>query len=636
MATTVKSKESPKKKKQQQQNKEGRQSSSSSTGGGSFVTKYFLVILFLFACLSLFLNTRFTHVLMDDVSALEQFLLDSSHSSSLQKKLTSQSAGLGDVPVQDDDQHQVEGHHNIMEQSQNEQRSTNHHSLNCDKYGGPSYESAKEMIYWKDIPNDADHISPFHSQLGKTGPESSSKQFMTFEPDQGGWNNIRMAMETVLTMAFAMGRTLVLPPHQQMYLLGKKEKGQRNEFSFEHFFHMEEISEEHIGLDIISMKEFLQDHVMPGKFIDPRTKKPMYPPQNKTDWDGSSRKELKVLYEFLRNNITSTVLLWSPEECVAAFPKSTDPKDMDDLKGLTSKIKDSKGKFPDYNKFVDNPFPVDASPEDRLKENWAERKKLCVYDEPLQQSSWIHFPMSHEGPLESRLLVHFYAFLFFQDWQQDLKMKRFVRDHVRYIDEIQCAAARVVEGIRQHALKRTNGTSSVFDSLHVRRGDFQYKVTRAEAPEIYKQTTKQIPDGTTVYIATDERNKAFFDPIKEHYDVLFLDDFLDKLEGINTNYYGMIDQLVASRGRIFFGCWFSTFTGYINRLRGYHHHYNYEGHNSNEDTMEIVPSWYYALEDRYDHMQHYWPVKKSFYAREFPTSWRLIDAGAVIPDQETA
>jgi len=30
-----------------------------------------------------------------------------------------------------------------------------------------------------------------------------------------------MAMETVVVMAFAMGRTLVLPPNQKMYLLGK-------------------------------------------------------------------------------------------------------------------------------------------------------------------------------------------------------------------------------------------------------------------------------------------------------------------------------------------------------------------------------------------------------------------------------
>jgi anti-sigma regulatory factor (Ser/Thr protein kinase) len=33
------------------------------------------------------------------------------------------------------------------------------------------------------------------------------------------------------------------------------------------------------------------------------------------------------------------------------------------------------------------------------------------------------------------------------------------------------------------------------------------------------------------------------------------------------------------------------------------------------------------LEDRYDHMQVYYPVKLSFHAREFPTAWRLIDQG---------
>jgi hypothetical protein len=75
----------------------------------------------------------------------------------------------------------------------------------------------------------------------------------------------------------------------------------------------------------------------------------------------------------------------------------------------------------------------------------------------------------------------------------------------------------------------------------------------------------KLKEGDTVYIATDERDKSFFQPLKDHYDVVFLDDFHDELgHHVNTNYYGMIDQLVASRGRTFFGCWFSTFTGYIN------------------------------------------------------------------------
>jgi hypothetical protein len=100
----------------------------------------------------------------------------------------------------------------------------------------------------------------------------------------------------------------------------------------------------------------------------------------------------------------------------------------------------------------------------------------------------------------------------------------------------------------------------LFDAFHVRRGDFQYQKTRVSAEEILKMAKKKLTEGTTLFIATDERKKEFFDPLKEHYRVFFLDDFHDQLEGINTNYYGMIDQLVASRSRIFYGCWFSTFT----------------------------------------------------------------------------
>ena len=76
--------------------------------------------------------------------------------------------------------------------------------------------------------------------------------------------------------------------------------------------------------------------------------------------------------------------------------------------------------------------------------------------------------------------------------------------------------------------------------------------------EIYKNIKDKIQEGATVFIATDERNKKFFDPLRNHFNVFFLDDFQTELEGVNTNYFGMIDQLVASRGRLFFGCWHST------------------------------------------------------------------------------
>ena len=41
------------------------------------------------------------------------------------------------------------------------------------------------------------------------------------------------------------------------------------------------------------------------------------------------------------------------------------------------------------------------------------------------------------------------------------------------------------------------------------------------------------------------------------------------LGAINPNYLGMIDQVVCAGGEMFTGTWFSTFSGYITRMRGY-------------------------------------------------------------------
>lgn len=166
-----------------------------------------------------------------------------------------------------------------------------------------------------------------------------------------------------------------------------------------------------------------------------------------------------------------------------------------------------------------------------------------------------------------------------------------------------------------------NASSNRF---HIRRGDFQFKTTRISADEIYANSKEELTPNSTVFIATDERNKAFFDPLREHYHLLFLDDFRHELENVNTNFLGMIDQLVASRGRIFFGCWFSTFTGFIMRLRGYH------SQNSKAPGYKegILPnSYYYATLDRKFEMHTYQPLRGGFFNREFPTSWRGINKG---------
>uniref|UniRef100_A0A7S2YL06 Uncharacterized protein n=1 Tax=Entomoneis paludosa TaxID=265537 RepID=A0A7S2YL06_9STRA len=91
---------------------------------------------------------------------------------------------------------------------------------------------------------------------------------------------------------------------------------------------------------------------------------------------------------------------------------------------------------------------------------------------------------------------------------------------------------------------------------------------------------------------------------------------------VNPNFYGMIDQLVASRGKFFFGCWQSTFSGYINRLRGYHSQRHKE---PGYEKGDLRTSFHYSPKGHFDDMRKYYPVRKPFYAREFPTAWRLLN-----------
>jgi hypothetical protein len=81
------------------------------------------------------------------------------------------------------------------------------------------------------------------------------------------------------------------------------------------------------------------------------------------------------------------------------------------------------------------------------------------------------------------------------------------------------------------------------------------------------------PDaGRLLYIATDETNRTFFGPLMEHYKVRFLDDYyeLAGLSNLDPNFVGMIEQVVASRARVFVGTYFSSFSAYTGRMRGYH------------------------------------------------------------------
>ena len=219
------------------------------------------------------------------------------------------------------------------------------------------------------------------------------------------------------------------------------------------------------------MDEFLQRQALTGHFRDVNdttNQAVVFPPENRTNWNGSPQPIFAWLRQHARN------VIWTPEECMAVFPASPKAHDVENLLTLHKQMLEQ---YPNWQDYVGKPVPVNASTMERMKEHAAERREICIYDEALQAAQYIHFPTDHK--MNARLLVHSYAFLFFEDWQQDLWMKRFIRDHVRYIDEIQCAAGRVVHALRERAknnAKQPPGTNptGLFDTIHIRRGDFQY------------------------------------------------------------------------------------------------------------------------------------------------------------------
>ena len=79
----------------------------------------------------------------------------------------------------------------------------------------------------------------------------------------------------------------------------------------------------------------------------------------------------------------------------------------------------------------------------------------------------------------------------------------------------------------------------------------------------------------------------------------------------------MVDTIVAARGRAFAGTFFSTFSGYINRMRGYY-------------GLSMKGSYYSFLEKKLEmHTWHEGPLH--VFNHEWPAAWIGIDGDEIPP-----
>lgn len=256
------------------------------------------------------------------------------------------------------------------------------------------------------------------------------------------------------------------------------------------------------------------------------------------------------------------------------------------------------------------------------------KREITYWTQKFNAFPVIHFPAN---VMKFRMLTHFYSMLHFTDSAIDNTVKRFVRDFLHYHDQIYCAAGKIVKALQYEGKQRTTTNSARavvvggadkdgsggYSAMHVRRGDLQYQKVKLPAELWWSNTIELWKPDEILYIATDERNLSWFNPIARHRRVRFLSDYWEfaNLSHLDPNYMGMIDTIVASRGRAFAGTWFSTFSGYINRMRGYH-------------GLSMMDSWYSFL-PRKTALHNWTDVDHMAYAYEWPTGWAGIDADVV-------
>jgi len=448
------------------------------------------------------------------------------------------------------------------------------------------------MAYWNSPQGkrDEEFISPF-----RVTALPGKRKYLTFEPDGGGFNNIRMSMENIFVVAAATGRTLVLPPPQEVYLLSSHRR------KFDEFFPIYSESFKK-RVEVITSEEFFAKEMEKGGYLE-------------VD-DESMREKLLNLSKGCEKMKKNPHSCWVIDEFLQK-------------RGLTAQVKDSKNCLIfDENAFKRGPSAVTSPMTLRSIGKFCEGREPLYYGSDMADPGILHFQTSDYG--DYRILNHFYSVIYFTDPAVDNYYKRFVRDFIHYHDNIFCAAGKIIQLLQDEGKQLGHEVDEEgaggYSALHVRRGDLQYKEVMISAEEWYNNTAKLWRQPKEIlYIATDERNRTFFDPIARHHDLRFLGDYFEKvgLEKLDSSLMGMVEILVASRGRLFVGTWHSTFSGYIMRLRGYY-------------GVSKMSNYYSFRPRRF--IMHQWAYPGGNYAaREFQSAWLGIDGDkSILGDLEAS
>lgn len=217
------------------------------------------------------------------------------------------------------------------------------------------------------------------------------------------------------------------------------------------------------------------------------------------------------------------------------------------------------------------------SKNENIPNKWAEIEKIStIYD--LKEKYYINLSekkstMKHHKNFKEIRLNNNSKYIYFKEnllgsfylvLHDDnmLELKRYIYKHIHYKESIFAQAYNII--------KYLNNNYGKYYSIHIRRNDFQYKYLFIDNDTLLNNIKNIIPKGSCLYVSTDIKHKKDLGNLNNYYKTIVLNDVINLLDkDINKDLYGMIEQIICSRGVSFIGNANSTFSSYIYRLRGY-------------------------------------------------------------------
>ena len=313
------------------------------------------------------------------------------------------------------------------------------------------------MRYW---------TKPVVEQPGDA-PAYDVEAYLTFVPDFGGLNNVRLSLENVLSLARASGRVLVLPPVQPYYLLNACKGG--CEYSLADFFpallenqdRAKVVTSAAFFLEILprlarrpvtGCVEITRRRRVDGVEVDATTnesatgylRRPLAARrQGLRGREGRcvpmhvAKASCYALYDWLDRHFHK--LTPQTETTVVLFGESKARRTLDAAK-VDARVAKVRHDPPEWRLEGVKRLWRDTVDGDEIL---GDRTNAAVAH--VRSAGWrTHGADWRHIDSAGRLLVPFYTYVYFVDHAQQNLHKRLIRDLVRHGDRVTCAAAAVV------------------------------------------------------------------------------------------------------------------------------------------------------------------------------------------------